>query len=321
MDRRGFLRAVGAASALWWLPAPCRGMVSKAVSPEKGVKGARVALVRKPGVARLTGSERVKAYRSMLEAGLGGLGEGALARALQGRTSVGLKLNCLAGRPLSPSPELVEALASLLRDAGVRTVVVWERSRRELARAGFASAAGYQLLATDEVGYTGAIHQYGNVGSLLSQALFRADALVSVGVLKDHDLAGISCGLKNLYGVIHNPNKYHGSGCDPFIAEVACIPAIRERLCLVVLDAALAQCHGGPSYRPAWSWPWEGIVVSLDPVAADAVAAELIDRERTSRGLPSLADDGRPPSWILTAGRLGLGEAQLDRITLHQEVL
>jgi len=27
--------------------------------------------------------------------------------------------------------------------------------------------------------------------------------------LKDHDGAGVTIALKNMYGVIHNPNKYH----------------------------------------------------------------------------------------------------------------
>ena len=45
------------------------------------------------------------------------------------------------------------------------------------------------------------------------------------GVVKDHDLAGVSAGLKNWYGVIHNPNKYHDSCCDPYVADVVAAAA------------------------------------------------------------------------------------------------
>ena len=72
---------------------------------------------------------------------------------------------------------------------------------------------------------------------------------MSFGVVKDHDLSGVSAGMKNWYGAIHNPNKYHSNGCDPFIVDVARHPFIRDKLRLTVLDGVVAQCHGGPAYR------------------------------------------------------------------------
>ncbi len=317
MKRRSFVRSLAATVALGALNAPCRSQgasrqASRGFPP-------RVVVVRREGLSRLSGEAKAQAYHTVVSAGLRELGEAQLRAALAGRTSVGLKLNCLAGRPLSPCPELVEALAGRLGDLGVRRVVAWDRSMRELARAGFATrGTSYTVTATDAVGYGGRLFESGNVGSLVSNALLETDAVVSVGVLKDHDLAGISCALKNLYGVIHNPNKYHGSNCDPFIAEVVLLEPVRERLFLSVLDGALAQCHGGPSFKEAWTWAFEGVLFALDPVALDRVAADLIEEQRATRGLPSLREAKRPPSWIDSAARLGLGEARREAIETRE---
>jgi uncharacterized protein (DUF362 family) len=258
----------------------------------------------------------------MLERAFGVFGDARLQQALGGRKQVGLKLNCLAGKPLSPHAELVSSLARLLRDAGAVQVLAWERSMRELERAGF-SASGdreYGIVATDGkgVGYDRRIYESGNVGSLVSNALLDSSALVSMGVVKDHDLSGISCSLKNLYGVIHNPNKYHDNGCDPFVAQVAALEPVRERLFLTVLDGTIAQCHGGPAYRAAWSWPLDSIVVSFDSVAIDRVMLRVIDDERRRRGLRPLAEESRNPSWIDTASQMGLGSGKLEGIDLRE---
>ena len=49
-------------------------------------------------------------------------------------------------------------------------------------------------------------------------------------LLKDHDGAGVSIALKNMYGVIHNPNKYHPNGCNPYVADVNMLPDIRTKM-------------------------------------------------------------------------------------------
>ncbi|MCU0612354.1 MAG: DUF362 domain-containing protein [Candidatus Eisenbacteria bacterium] len=322
MNRRSFVRSLSAATAVGLFNAPCRGEAEKRPPTASDGPPSRVVIVRRPGLSELTGKAKADAYQAALSAALSALGPDSSAHALAGRRTVGLKLNCLAGRPLSPCQELAEALASLLRDSGAREVTAWERSRRELTRAGFGTGgAGFATTATDAVGYSRELFEQGAVGSLVSSALLHTDALVSVGVIKDHDLSGISCSLKNLYGVIHNPNKYHGNNCDPYVAEVAMLAPVRERLCLTVLDGAVAQCHGGPSYKPAWAWNFDGVLVSRDPVAADRIGHEMIEARRAARGLPSLAEANRRPSWIETAGRMGVGEHRRDAIEVREVTL
>ena len=231
---------------------------------------------------------------------------------------VGVKLNCLAAPRLSPRPSLVEALVELLVEAGVgrHNVILFERSSRELARAGFVagSGAGARVVGTDR-DWDPRPSESGAIGSCFARLVSTTcTALVSFGVVKDHDLAGVSAGMKNFYGVIHNPNKYHDSGCDPYVADVVNHPFVRSKLRLTMLDGTLGQCHGGPAFAAGWTFPLATVAASTDPVAADLWAWQVIDAERVRRGLPTLAAAGREPRWLATAERYGLGLADPERL-------
>ncbi len=135
-------------------------------------------------------------------------------------------------------------------------------------------------------------------------------------LLKDHDLSGVSISLKNFYGAIHNPNKYHQNNCNPYIADLNTHPYIQEKVKLIVCDALLPQYHGGPSFKPQWIWKLGAVLFSLDPVALDAVGADLIEQQRRQHGLPSLREAGRHPQYIHTAAEYGLGVDDLSRIDI-----
>lgn len=225
--------------------------------------------------------------------------------------TVGIKLNCLAGRGMSPRPELVEAFAGLLREAGVTRdrVIAFERSARELRRAGFTPGERetYRCVGIDN-DYDAEPSTSGSIGSCFARlASTTCTALVSFGVVKDHDLSGISAAAKNWYGIIHNPNKYHDGNCDPYLADLLRHPVVRGKARLTILDGVTAQCHGGPAYRPDATWPLGLVAASTDLLAADAWAWQVIDAERTRRGMPTLAAAGRPPRWLATAQKYGLG--------------
>lgn len=228
--------------------------------------------------------------------------------------TVGIKLNCLAGRLMSPRPELVEALVELIAGAGVdrKRIIVFDRTSRELERAGFTvrrQGPPYRCIGTDN-DYDDRPSESGSIGSCFARLVStECTALVSFGVVKDHDLAGVSAGMKNWYGVIHNPNKYHDNGCDPYIADVARHPFIRAKLRLTVLDGVVAQYNGGPAYRPGATFELGRVAASTDPVAADLWALGAIEAARAERGLPDLEAAGRPARYLATAARHGLGIA------------
>jgi uncharacterized protein (DUF362 family) len=237
------------------------------------------------------------------------------------RDTVGIKVNCLARRGLSSHPELVAAVVRGLETVGIakNNIIVWDRSEEELAAAGFepASVNGARVLATDSrrIGYERNIEFSGEIGSCFSTILSRmCTAVINIPVLKDHDLSGVSLGMKNFYGAIHNPNKYHDHNCNPYIADLCAHPLIAKKLRLIICDGLKGQYHGGPAYRPQWSWPAATLVVGTDPVAVDRIGLEIIERKRQEMGMTSLGDAGRAADYIETAATRGLGKSKLKDI-------
>jgi hypothetical protein len=121
-------------------------------------------------------------------------------------------------------------------------------------------------------------------------------------------MAGITAGMKNYFGAIHNPNKYHDDHCDPYVAELSDSPPVRSRHRLTILDALLVQYHRGPSYNPRWAGR-RLTRLFLDPVAARRRRL-ADDRAPGGRALPTLEEDGRPPRYIRTAESLGARRAK-----------
>jgi uncharacterized protein (DUF362 family) len=277
------------------------------IPPGKGIDAAKVRHAIFSAVCNLTSSASP---------------EDAWQKLFNPDDTVGIKVNCLAGRPLSPHPELVNAIIDGLVLAGIKEekIIIWDRSNMDLERAGFTlrlRGQGVRCFGTDALtdGYEPDIETAGEVGSCFSKIVSRyCTALISVPVLKDHDLAGVTISLKNFYGAIHNPNKYHDSNCNPYVADLNTHPYIKNKLRLVLCDALLAQCHGGPSYKQEWAWQFNGILVSRDPVALDRIGTEIIEAKRKEMNLPSLKESKREPKYIFTAAERGLGEADINRI-------
>ncbi len=230
--------------------------------------------------------------------------------------TVSIKVNTLGGKGLSTHLTLVLAICERLQQAGTHAedILVWDRDSSEMERAGFqvsTAADRVQCYGTDRVGYEDDLVAYGSVGSRLSRILTqRSDLLINVPVLKDHDGAGVTIALKNMYGAIHNPNKFHPNGCNPYIADVNMLPEIQSKMRLIVCDAMTAQYEGGPGYKPQYAWPYNGVLVARDPVALDHTGWQIIEHKRAEMGLKTLEADGRAPRYIATAAdeqhRLGV---------------
>lgn len=272
-------------------------------------------------------------WRSMLETGLNHLAGAersshAVSKWLRPGT-VGMKTNCLTGRFNSTSPALVAALGGILEQAGFadNDIVVWERTSRELADADFelnASGRGRRCLGTDAngVGYSREFYSSGPVNSLVSRILTESvEQNINLPVLKDHSIAGLSGGLKNMYGAIHNPNKFHDDNCNPFCAHVNLLEPIRRKNRLTIMDAFRVQYDGGPGYLSQYMAAYGGLILSDDPVAADRVGLEIVESLRAKNGRPPLSEVGREVKYLRTAHDLGLGQADLDDIEVEVAVL
>jgi uncharacterized protein (DUF362 family) len=221
--------------------------------------------------------------------------------------TVGLKVNCLSGRGGSTSIVLVEAVCERLQQAGIpaRNIVIWDRLTSDLEQAGHRVAGRkdrIRLTGNDDAGYGTDLAIFGGAGSLLSNTLTRTcDAVINLPVLKDHGIVGVTMALKNLFGAIHNPNKYHTNGGDPYVADVYMFPPIRQKVRLTLCDALAPQYEGGPSYMPQWVWPYHGVLASRDPVALDATGWRIIERKRAELGLKTLREMKREPLYIARA--------------------
>ena len=220
---------------------------------------------------------------------------------------VGLKVNCLAGRWMSTTPELVEAVCERLQQAGIKgqDIIVWDRLNTDLEDAGFPiryKGPGIRYIGNDVLGYEPELMVYGAAGSLVCRTLTRVcDAVINMPVLKDHGIAGLPGALKNMFGAIHNPNKYHLDNGDPYVADVYSLSPIRSKTRLAICDATTAQYEGGPSFMPHWTWPFNGLLVGTDPVALDHTAWHIIERKRAEMNMSSLKAIKREPTYIATA--------------------
>ena len=130
--------------------------------------------------------------------------------------------------------------------------------------------------------------------------------------------------MKNHYGSISKPANYHGpkNNCDPYIADINDIPAIRNKTRLIVCDALRGCWQGGPAPQAGDIWAYQGIIVGSDPVACDTVGTWVIDAKRQQQGKdPVSGAMGALPPHINTAARIGLGNNDSARIDLLDETL
>lgn len=335
-SRRHFLQLVGGAGLSL---AGCRpeqttstpalseqANAGEATGPAPQVPANRVVVARDASAVQDAGIDRAK-VSALLDSAMAALSPakdaGAAWRALfRPSDVVAIKVNCLAGPPLSSHPDLVEPIVAALRQhvgLSERSTIVYDRDSGELAAAGFERGKGYRRLGTDEVGYDAEPTTVLQAGSCYSRIISeQATAILNVPVLKDHDLAGLSGALKNHFGSIHNPNKLHTDHCTPYVADVNCAPYIRDKHRLVVCDGLLTCYDGGPGYKPGTTIAYGAILVAVDPVAADAVAFSLIEALRKEHDLPPIAGSDRAPRYIEVAadGRHALGVADLGEIDL-----
>ena len=85
------------------------------------------------------------------------------------------------------------------------------------------------------------------------------------------------------------------------MADVYALAPIRQKVRLHICDGLNAQYEGGPSFMPQWMWPFNGLLVSRDPVALDYVGWKIIEKKRAEVGMKPLRELKREPAYISTA--------------------
>ncbi len=334
-DRRDFLKRAGAGLAGLAgvsLSAGCpRARPPSASEPGPSAEplpraSASVAHVTHAGVWAAPGQLSREIVLRMVDEGVKGVTGAASAEAgweslFASDDVVAIKVNQISGVVFT-NPVVALAIAQRLMDVGLRpgNIVIWDRKGGEMERNGY-SAQG----SSREVIVRGVDGEWdesptvqGAFRGRLAKILTRqCSALINVPVLKHHAGAGVTLALKNHYGSHDNPGRHHRNECDPFIADLNSIPAIRDKARLVVCDATYACFNGGPQAdNPNDRWQPDSILVAVDPVAHDAYGASLIEEQRRRKGLGSPV-----PKHLTSAASRGLGTNDLARISvLHNRL-
>jgi uncharacterized protein (DUF362 family) len=220
---------------------------------------------------------------------------------------IGLKTNGLGGKGISTHLALVLAICERLQQAGVKAgnIVVWDRNARDLEACGLTintDPSRVRCYGSDVSGYEDRQEVWGTARIKLSKILTQECAMViGLPILKDHVGAGVTFAMKNMYGVVDRPQDLHKGGCNPGVADLNCIPAIREKVRFTVGDALSSVYDGGPSFHPERLWYPNALIVGEDRVAVDHTAWQMIERKRAEVGMPTLEAAGHPARYIATA--------------------
>jgi uncharacterized protein (DUF362 family) len=233
---------------------------------------------------------------------------------------IGLKTNGLGGKGISTHLALVLAVCERLQQAGVKPgeIIVWDRNARDLEACGLTISTDpsrVRCYGSDVAGYEEQRESWGSARIRLSKILTRECAMVlNLPILKDHSGAGVTFSMKNMYGVVDRPQDLHAGGCNPGVADLNCIPAVREKVRFTIGDAMTSVYQGGPSFHPEHLWRPNALIVGEDRVAVDHTAWQIIERKRAEAGVPTLEAAGRPPRYIATAAdpahKLGFDDPQ-----------
>jgi uncharacterized protein (DUF362 family) len=120
----------------------------------------------------------------------------------------------------------------------------------------------------------------------LHQSLARTDLLCSVPMMKTHQLATVTLGMKNLVGAfpgtVYQSIRGHmhdlAAKVEPTAASAVVVDMVRaNKLGLVVVDGSMAMEGNGPSMGQTFKM--NVIVAGANPLATDMVAANLMGFE------------------------------------------
>jgi uncharacterized Fe-S center protein len=158
------------------------------------------------------------------------------------------------------------------------------------------------------------------------EELAHCTALLNVRPVRTHHWSGIGGCIKNYIMFVEDPPFYHPDSCAD-LGAIWNLPIVKGKTRLNVLLAFTPQFYGrGPhNYDPRHLWTYGGMFVSRDPVACDALGAELLRLKR----LQFFGEDKpvTPTKHVEYAEtRHGIGVADRRRIDLvklgwHEEVL
>jgi len=148
--------------------------------------------------------------------------------------------------------------------------------------------------------------------------IFRnSTALINVRPMRTHHWSGLGTLLKNYIMFVSQPWIYHGNACEKLgaIWQKSHVKN-KTRLNILVMMTPLFHGVGPHHYSKSYIWPYCGLVISTDPVAADAIGAGIIQAKRNEYFAKERPISPRPLHIETADTRYGLGNSHPARIEL-----
>ncbi len=144
-----------------------------------------------------------------------------------------------------------------------------------------------------------------------------ADALINARPARTHHWSGMGSLIKNYIMFVPKPPAYHGDSCAD-LARIWKEYDLIEKTKLNVLVMLTPQFHSvGPhSYSDDYIWPYRGLIVSRDPVAADATGLRILLAKRQQHFGEDVPLETPAKHIRLAETRHGLGVADPAKIEL-----
>ncbi|MCX6834046.1 MAG: DUF362 domain-containing protein [candidate division Zixibacteria bacterium] len=118
--------------------------------------------------------------------------------------------------------------------------------------------------------------------NVLNNPVFqKATALINTRPMRTHGLSGVGGLIKNHIMFAANPPDYHDDACAP-LAKLWELPQVKgkTRLNVLVMMTPQFHCLGVHHFDKAYVWSYNGLIVSVDPVAADSIGLKIIQQKR-----------------------------------------
>jgi uncharacterized protein (DUF362 family) len=210
------------------------------------------------------------------------------------------------------NPWVVGALVKLALDAGARSVRVMDypfggSAEEAYTRSGIAEqvlAAGGEMVVMKRFQYvdTEIPQGKGLHKARIYDEVLNADVLINVPIAKNHSLARLTLGMKNLMGVIYDRSQIH-IDIGQHLADLNS----RVRPQLTVIDAVRILLDHGPTGGSLEDVKqMDTLIASTDVVATDSYAATLFGMQ---------ADE---LAYIRAATDMGLGRSDLGGLRIEE---
>jgi uncharacterized protein (DUF362 family) len=210
------------------------------------------------------------------------------------------------------NPEVVVALIKLCKEAGAKTVKVFDRTcddaRRSYVQSGIEKAAreaGAEVSHIDDRRFREV--QIPNGVAIKSWPIYidviEADKLINVPIAKHHGIGGLTMALKNWMGVMgENRGRIHQR-----LAETLADLATVIKPSLTVLDAVrILTAHGPKGGSLDDVKQLDTVSAGVDQVAIDSYGTTLFGKTGTDLGV------------VVEAAKRGLGQMDLAKLNIRK---